>query len=86
MGLAFQPVGRLPCSDVTKTDSLCSPFSNGGKQRFLVVVFGSTRDFARQFSLDPFVFKVAGAGAQRMTCSAGSMPSLMNRRILLTNR
>ena len=46
---------------IAKTDSLCTPFSNGGKQRFLIVVFGATRAFACQFGLDPLIFEVAGA-------------------------
>ena len=45
---------------LVKTDSLCIPFSNAGKQRFLLVVFGATRAFAHQFGLDPLVFEVAG--------------------------
>ncbi|WP_352930123.1 transposase, partial [Mesorhizobium sp. M1088] len=33
---------------VAKTDSLCTSFSNGGKQRFLVVVVDAMRSIARQ--------------------------------------
>lgn len=39
------------------TDSLCTPSSNGGKQRFLVIVVDDTRRFARQIGLNPFIFK-----------------------------
>lgn len=46
---------------IAKTDSLCTPSSNGGKQRFLIIVVDDTRRFARQIGLDPFIFKVAGA-------------------------
>ncbi|WP_245452179.1 IS66 family transposase, partial [Mesorhizobium waimense] len=44
---------------IAKTDSLCTPSSNGGKQRFLIIVVDDTRRFARQIGLDPFIFKVA---------------------------
>ncbi|MER8575628.1 IS66 family transposase [Mesorhizobium sp. M1409] len=46
---------------IAKTDSLCTPSSNGGKQRFLIVVVDATRSFTRQIGFDPFIFKVAGA-------------------------
>lgn len=37
------------------------PSSNGGKQRFLIVVVDATLSIARQIGFEPFIFKITGA-------------------------